>query len=395
MSLVNDMLNDLDKRRSEKARDDVNIDWMTGQKNATKNRFFMPLLSLGSLVVFVGVGIGIWANLDRGDIEAMAYLEKNNSDMLAKEAPPSTVLASKINKEQGEQHSLASAGNVALQENPLEQGHLLIEATTAGAAPKLSDVALRDSEPAQKNAPEPKNNPENTGAGETFEPSPAATATATKNQMLAATKTNKSAAKAAQTVKTVPVLSPVQRDRSVARQAESLIRNRQSTQAEKILISEMASNSNASNSAAVLASLWVSQKNFDEAQKLLSRQLYQNPGAIDLIKVQARLYLLTSQAGKALELLMTVSPPMDAHADYYEMLGLSARQEQQYELSVQAYKNLLEYDSSRGDWWVGMAIALDLQGANRPAKAAYRSALESRKLEQTLRRYAQQRVVEL
>ena len=77
MSLVNDMLNDLDKRRSEKARDDVNIDWMTGQKNATKNRFFMPLLSLGSLVVFVGVGIGIWANLDRGDIEAMAYLEKN------------------------------------------------------------------------------------------------------------------------------------------------------------------------------------------------------------------------------------------------------------------------------------------------------------------------------
>ncbi len=46
MSLVNDMLNDLDDRRSQKAREEVNLDWMTGQKQTSKNKWLMPLMTI-------------------------------------------------------------------------------------------------------------------------------------------------------------------------------------------------------------------------------------------------------------------------------------------------------------------------------------------------------------
>ena len=212
----------------------------------------------------------------------------------------------------------------------------------------------------------------------------------TEKSRSAATMTSEN--KVAQIVRAPTPRSSEQRDRSAFKKAEELIRDKQSAAAEQVLVNETTSNPQAVRSGTALASLLISQRRFEEAQELLVHLLRENPDSIELVKTQARLFLVTIKPRKAMDLLMKFSPPMSAHTDYYELLGLSARQEQQYELSVQAYKGLLRYNASRGDWWVGMAIALDMQGEIKAARSAYRSALRSKKIAPTLRDYAQQRL---
>ncbi len=367
MSLVNDMLNDLDERRGEQARNDINIDWMTGQKNATKNRYFMPLLWLGSSLVFVVIAVGVWRNVSSENVEALEHLSRAGNAISAAKSQP--LLPATENSTQKEILSFS------------EPEALKIETATEKWAPS-SDVAAVDDEQAKVVV---------AGVIDPGFPKLKPTPTSPEGKRLSVA-TPMPEEETPQLVRTTTTLSAKQRDRSVSKNAEELIRRKKLTEAEGILVNETALNAQAIRSGVVLSSLWLSQERFLEAQALLSHLRQESPASIELVKIQARLHLMTSEARKTLDLLMTFSPSMDSHADYYELLGLSARQEQQYELSVQAYKGLLEYNSSRGDWRVGMAIALDLQGEKQAAISAYRSALGSRQLPQALRDYAQQRL---
>ena len=91
---------------------------------------------------------------------------------------------------------------------------------------------------------------------------------------------------------------------------------------------------------------------------------------------------------------MSEQPLLSGNSDYYELVGLAARKNQQLELSEQVYRGLLDYDASRGDWWMGLAIAIDQQ-ANPAAKQAYQQAINSQHLSVALRNYARQRLAVL
>jgi hypothetical protein len=385
------MLNDLEERRSEQARNDINIDWMTGQKNAKKNRYFMPVLWLLSALLFIIIAIGAWRIADGANTEALDHLsdagrviDNTKDQQLALKTEDSgqkdtmSLLEPEVPNIDASGGQLASVTNVeAVERGPTNGAVVDVIDSNVATLTEASTAAPTEAPapaPAPAQTPEPVSSPENFSKKDL----PGTASAHGKKTM--------------QVVKATATLSAEQRDKSVSRNAEELIRSRKLTEAEEILVNETASNSRAIHSAMVLSSLWLSQERFDDAQKLLLQMRQDNPAAVELVKIQARLYLMTSQTRMALDLLMTFSPSMNSHADYYELLGLSARQEQQYELSVQAYKGLLEYDSSRGDWWVGMAIALDMQGEKQTARSAYKSALGSKKLSQTLRNYAQQRL---
>ncbi|MEH6909170.1 MAG: hypothetical protein V7459_01200 [Oceanicoccus sp.] len=387
MSLVNDMLNDLEQRRSEQARNDINIDWMTGQKNAKKNRYFMPLLWFLSALLFIIIAVGVWRNNDSANTEALEHLS-DASRLVNSTKDPQFVLETE-NSSQKDTMSLPESETLNID---VSVGQPASVNTVDAIERKKTNVVVVDvmdskvSMPIEVAAPTPT---EASTPAPVKVPVPAPEHFPGKN--LPSTSSTHGE-KTMQVVRATATLSTEQRDKSVSRNAEELIRSRKLSEAEEILVNETASNSRAIHSAIVLSSLWLSQERFEEAQNLLLQMRQENPAAVELVKIQARLYLLTSQTRMAVDLLMTFSPSMNAHSDYYELLGLSARQEQQYELSVQAYKGLLGYDSSRGDWWVGMAIALDMQGEKQAARSAYKSALGSKKLSQTLRSYAQQRL---
>ena len=382
MSIVNDMLNDLEKRRGEQTKSDINIDWMAGEKNATKNRYFKPLLWLASGLVFLAIATGVWRNINTANTEAVEHL--SNAENIIKAADSPMAVQPVETSESNEVRALA-ASKVAkpIIAKPIVAKPTVSESRAIVKASVLaSEVVTLTNRPAQVTADSAEVVDEKISQPNSLRP--------TEKSRSAATMTSEN--KVAQIVRAPTPRSSEQRDRSAFKKAEELIRDKQSAAAEQVLVNETTSNPQAVRSGTALASLLISQRRFEEAQELLVHLLRENPDSIELVKTQARLFLVTIKPRKAMDLLMKFSPPMSAHTDYYELLGLSARQEQQYELSVQAYKGLLRYNASRGDWWVGMAIALDMQGEIKAARSAYRSALRSKKIAPTLRDYAQQRL---
>ena len=377
MSIVNDMLNDLEKRRGEQTKSDINIDWMAGEKNATKNRYFKPLLWLASGLVFLAIASGVWRNINTANTEAVEHL--SNAENIIKAADSPMAVQPVETSESNEVRALA-ASKVAkpiVAKPTVSESRAIVKASVLA-----SEVVTLTNRPAQVTADSAEVVDEKISQPNSLRP--------TEKSRSAATMTSEN--KVAQIVRAPTPRSSEQRDRSAFKKAEELIRDKQSAAAEQVLVNETTSNPQAVRSGTALASLLISQRRFEEAQELLVHLLRENPDSIELVKTQARLFLVTIKPRKAMDLLMKFSPPMSAHTDYYELLGLSARQEQQYELSVQAYKGLLRYNASRGDWWVGMAIALDMQGEIKAARSAYRSALRSKKIAPTLRDYAQQRL---
>ena len=382
MSIVNDMLNDLEKRRGEQTKSDINIDWMAGEKNATKNRYFKPLLWLASGLVFLAIASGVWRNINTANTEAVEHL--SNAENIIKAADSPMAVQPAETSESNEVRALAASkvakpivAKPTVAKPTVSESRAIVKASVLA-----SEVVTLTNRPAQVTADSAEVVDEKISQPNSLRP--------TEKSRSAATMTSEN--KVAQIVRAATPRSSEQRDRSAFKKAEELIRDKQSAAAEQVLVNETTSNPQAVRSGTALASLLISQRRFEEAQELLVHLLRENPGSIELVKTQARLFLVTIKPRKAMDLLMKFSPPMSAHTDYYELLGLSARQEQQYELSVQAYKGLLRYNASRGDWWVGMAIALDMQGEIKAARSAYRSALRSKKIAPTLRDYAQQRL---
>ena len=382
MSIVNDMLNDLEKRRGEQTKSDINIDWMAGEKNATKNRYFKPLLWLASGLVFLAIASGVWRNINTANTEAVEHL--SNAENIIKAADSPMAVQPAETSESNEVRALAASkvakpivAKPTVAKPTVSESRAIVKASVLA-----SEVVTLTNRPAQVTADSAEVVDEKISQPNSLRP--------TEKSRSAATMTSEN--KVAQIVRAPTPRSSEQRDRSAFKKAEELIRDKQSAAAEQVLVNETTSNPQAVRSGTALSSLLMSQRRFEEAQELLVHLLRENPGSIELVKTQARLFLVTIKPRKAMDLLMKFSPPMSAHTDYYELLGLSARQEQQYELSVQAYKGLLRYNASRGDWWVGMAIALDMQGEIKAARSAYRSALRSKKIAPTLRDYAQQRL---
>lgn len=62
--------------------------------------------------------------------------------------------------------------------------------------------------------------------------------------------------------------------------------------------------------------------------------------------------------------------------------------------SALAYREALRLDPSQGNWWIGLAVALEKSNARADAGAAYQRALQTR-LSGELRDYAQQQAIEL
>jgi MSHA biogenesis protein MshN len=382
VSIVNDMLNDLEKRRGEQAKSAVNIDWMVGEKQATKNRYFKPLLWLASGLVFLAIATGVWRNINAVNTEAVEHLSNAGNIIKAADSPMTVQLAetSESNEERALAESEVAKSIVA---KPIVAKPTVSESSAIVKASVLaSEGVTLTNRPAQVTADSVAAVDEKISQPNSLRP--------TEKSRSVATMTSQN--KVAKIVRAPTPRSFEQRDRSAFKKAEELIRDKQLAAAEQVLVNETTSNPQAVRSGTALSSLLMAQRRFEEAQELLVYLLRENPDSIELIKTQARLFLVTIKPRKAMDLLMKFSPPMSAHSDYYELLGLSARQEQQYELSVQAYKGLLRYNASRGDWWVGMAIALDMQGEIKAARSAYRSALRSKKIAPTLRDYAQQRL---
>jgi MSHA biogenesis protein MshN len=128
------------------------------------------------------------------------------------------------------------------------------------------------------------------------------------------------------------------------------------------------------------------------AMNLLKQLRSAIPDDIALRQLQAQVLITENKTAEALQLLQELSPVIREYPAYYEVMAAAAQKSANYPLAMQTYQRLLLTDSRRGDWWAGMAIALDANQQSQRASEAFRKALADTRLAPALRQYSRQRL---
>lgn len=365
MSLINDMLNDLDDRRNKQQTNRASLDWMSGQRNNGKNNWQLPLVACIVVLIFLVIAYGVWNYQNVATLTAVDKLLAISVDekKIGNEKVGGGVLAktNMFQKTVPESHKVSALSSIENEADRADEG--------LPDQPKLTKSVQQE---------KPK--------------TIAAVAKKITLDQPRRLSNIKSGTSTITTIRTAKPLTLSQRDREQYRRAEQLIRQQRLLEAEEQLQVFLQTNAQAPRSGELLVSLWLSQQQRNKASTLLASLRSYHPHNTRLLMLEARMALQNQQADKAVTLLMTEQPVLASHLDYYELLGLAARQNKQYQLSVEVYRGLLEFDSQRGDWWVGMGIALEFQQQASAARNAYQQALQSKTISSALRSYAKKKL---
>ncbi len=177
------------------------------------------------------------------------------------------------------------------------------------------------------------------------------------------------------------------------RDARALYQQGRARDAELMLSQQLSQRPELNQSRQQLASWQLARGGVQEALGLLAG-VNQN-SAVGLKEAKAHALVASGQAEQAIQLLSANSPEVKQHLSYHGLLAGLLQQAGRYEDALQVYALLVEMVPTRGDWWVGLGIALDQTGRVEPAMRAYRQALTDPTLSQALNQYAKQRFDQL
>lgn len=120
------------------------------------------------------------------------------------------------------------------------------------------------------------------------------------------------------------------------------------------------------------------------------------PNDIGLRVYHARLIVETGDYPSALAVLRSGEAPSVAiSSDYYALLASVLQQVAQFQEAGECYALLLASYPQRGDWWIGRAISADQLGAAQQARAYYQQAMSCPQLNPQLKQFAEQQLTRL
>ena len=144
-----------------------------------------------------------------------------------------------------------------------------------------------------------------------------------------------------------------------------------------------------------LAALHYGQGQLAKASEVLQQGMLLFPQQLDFALLLARVQQASGQADLALVTLANIpdTHPLArqkwmAQSDLAQKLG-------QFSVSEQAYRQLLQQEPQQAKWWMGLAYALDSQQQFTQARQAYRTALGHRDLSAQASAFIEQRLTQL
>jgi len=199
--------------------------------------------------------------------------------------------------------------------------------------------------------------------------------------------------------KTSRRLTLAERDQRANRQALQLMRRGHTQQAEQLLSPLLNDYPLAQQSRATLIALKLSKGQLDHAQQLIAQGLQLTPKQLAFIKLKARLLLAQQLPAEAATLLgQQLTNEQTAAADDQELFALLATASQragQHQRAVEVYQQLLALDNQQAPWWVGLAISQEALKQPGAALSAYRRARGVVGISPALLRYAESRITQL
>ena len=140
-----------------------------------------------------------------------------------------------------------------------------------------------------------------------------------------------------------------------------------------------------------LAVLLFSRGAMNEALQLLAAGQQLAPNFNEFRLVEARILVRAGDLEEALQVLNGTSSILPTDADIFILRGSLATELGQYGVAVHSYRELVTWRPNQGTWWLGLGYALEMNGERAEAAEAYRQALRDTRLTAESRRFVMDR----
>lgn len=194
--------------------------------------------------------------------------------------------------------------------------------------------------------------------------------------------------------KIVQILTPTQKAQKQYNQALVLLNEGKGLKAQALLKQILKTRPKMVDARVSLVALMHQLKPAD-AFKILNKGLALTPSEPKLVVAKAQLQVSLDLPKEALKTLLTISPSIEKHADYYEMLGAIHQRLGEFKMAAQAYRSLIEAYPHEGKYWLGIAIAFNGMEMPNAAKRAFKEAIQTGSLNPNMKMFARSKIHEL
>ena len=145
-----------------------------------------------------------------------------------------------------------------------------------------------------------------------------------------------------------------------------------------------------------LAALWFGREAYSDALNLLSQGINLSPNDSEFRVMKARVYLQQNQVQQAFLTLNAMPRVNDVTSvEYQSLRATTAQQLNEFSFAAEAYQVLVSIEPSASRWWLGLAVAHDSNSEFEQASNAYHTALNRSGLSGSAETFARQRIIEL
>jgi len=144
-----------------------------------------------------------------------------------------------------------------------------------------------------------------------------------------------------------------------------------------------------------MVSLLLEKKRNSEAEVVLKEGLQNNVQQTGFAMLLARLQVERNALPLALETLQNSLPYAGKQADYQAFMAALMQRQNQHAEAVEFYRHALQLKPQSGVWLMGMGISLKAEQHKEEARESFKKALESNSLSTELQAYVSQQLKEL
>ena len=147
----------------------------------------------------------------------------------------------------------------------------------------------------------------------------------------------------------------------------------------------------------MLAGIYIKSGHLISAAELLSEGVKIAPEYPLFAKLYARVLLEQNNPALAIQILErgSVAAEINVEPDYYALLAATYQRVNRHDKAVDIYLQLVKIHPSAGVWWLGLGISLEKSGKNKEALEAYQRAQKTGSLKGGLVKFADNRVAAL
>jgi len=190
-------------------------------------------------------------------------------------------------------------------------------------------------------------------------------------------------------------VTPRQQADNAYGKAISLMGNGQRAEAITELENALAMNPKHSMARQTLAGLLLAEKRSDDAMLTLEEGLKLDRAQWGMAMILARLQVEKNDSRTALATLRRSLPHATQKPDYLAFMAALQQREKNHKEAIALYAQALTKAPQNGYWWMGYGISLQAENKNADARTAYINAQKSKNLTPELRAFVEQKLSQM